>query len=194
MTKDTAEQTSAGTLRRRVPGEPWVWGLFAADLAMFTTFFISFAIDRQRHIEVFAESRDALYQGLALSNTLLVLTSSFMVAVGLKAVRAGGRHARGAFLIALGFGTAFAVVKVVEWSLLIAAGYRGANQFFVYYFTITGIHFMQLCGGLAILALLAVRAGSSPGRPTKLFESGCGFWHLVDLLWLIIFSLLYLGG
>ena len=54
--------------------------------------------------------------------------------------------------------------------------------------------FVHVCGGLLILAILAVRAGrpASAGGPTKLVESGCGYWHLVDLLWLIMFSLLYL--
>ena len=196
MSGGTAERTGGSAVRaRRIPGEPWVWGLFAADLAMFTAFFISFAVDRQRNLDVFAESQRTLYQGLALSNTLLILVSSFMVAVGLQSVRAGARHAPRAFYVALGCGAAFAIVKVVEWSLLIHAGYRGSNQFFVYYFTITGLHFTQLCGGLVILAFLAARATRSAdgGGPGKLFESGCGFWHLVDLLWLIMFSLFYLA-
>lgn len=180
---------------QRIPGEPWVWPLYAADVAMFTAFFISFAIERREQQSVFAESQRALYQGLGLTNTLLLLFSSLMVVVGLQAVRTGTPHARRAFLVAFGFGAAFAIVKVVEWSLLIQAGYRAANQFFVYYFTLTGLHFMQLCGGLMILAVLAVRAGKpGDGRGAgKLVESGCGFWHLVDLLWLMMFSLLYLA-
>ena len=171
-----------------------MWALFAADVLMFSVFFTSFAIDRSRQRHVFAEAQDALYQGMGLANTLLLLLSSLLVVVGLQSMRTGGRHARGAFCGALACGAAFSVVKVVEWSLLIHGGYRATNQFFVYYFSLTGLHFMHVCVGLLILVILAVRADRSAGGggPTKLTESGCGYWHLVDLLWLILFSLLYL--
>ena len=171
-----------------------MWALFAADMLMFAAFFVSFAVDRRKQADVFAESQDALYQGVGLLNTLLLLLSSLLVVVGLQSMRTGERRARSAFFGALACGATFAVAKVVEWSLLIDAGYRAANQFFVYYFSLTGLHFVHVCAGLLILAILAVRAGrpASAEGTTKLVESGCGYWHLVDLLWLIMFSLLYL--
>lgn len=179
---------------QRIPGDPWIWALFAADMLMFSVFFVSFAVDRRKQTDVFAEAQEALYQGVGLLNTLLLLLGSLLVVVGLQSMRAGGRRARSAFFGALACGAAFAVAKVVEWSLLIDAGYRAANQFFVYYFSLTGLHFVHVCAGLLILAILAVRAGrpASAEGTMKLVESGCGYWHLVDLLWLIMFSLLYL--
>jgi len=173
-----------------------MWALFAADTLMFSVFFVSFAVDRRKQKIVFAESQDALYQGVGLLNTLLLLLGSLLVVVGLQSMRTGERCARSAFCGALACGAAFAVAKVLEWSLLIDAGYRAANQFFVYYFSLTGLHFVHVCAGLLILGILAVRAGrpASDGGTTKLVESGCGYWHLVDLLWLMMFSLLYLAN
>lgn len=180
---------------RRIPGEPAAWLLFIGDTTMFAIFFMSFTLARQHHPEVFRASQAGLYQWMGLTNTLLLLSSSYLVALALASARRGDRRRSSyLFLAALTLGIGFATVKLVEWSLLIDKGYRAANQFFVYYFSLTGLHFMHTCAGLAVLAALAmrIRRATPDAHGMRLAESGCGYWHLVDLVWIIMFSILYL--
>ncbi len=179
-----------------MPGDPLVWVIFFADLLIFSVFFAMFARDRASQPAVFAESQRALYQSVGLTNTLLLLLGSLFVVFGLNALRAGHRPlARRGFILAMACGITFCVVKIVELSLLVAAGYRAANQFFIHYFSLTAIHFLHVWAGLVVLAIFVSYLRRSTGVDhMKLIESGCGFWHLVDLLWILMFSLFYLAS
>ena len=69
-----------------------------------------------------------------------------------------------------------------------------SNDFFMYYFVLTGVHFFHVVLGLGVLTVIAVKSRGrqiSSGRFTFI-EGGSCFWHVVDLLWIVLFSLLYL--
>ena len=70
----------------------------------------------------------------------------------------------------------------------------GANHFFLYYFVLTGLHLFHVCVGIGVLALLLTQARRSELSATRMafVEGGACFWHLVDLLWIFLFALLYL--
>jgi len=66
------------------------------------------------------------------------------------------------------------------------------NDYFMYYFMYTGIHLLHVLIGLGVLIYLCRRAPWAMPKEMPLFESGAVFWHLVDLLWIMLFTLLYL--
>jgi nitric oxide reductase NorE protein len=67
------------------------------------------------------------------------------------------------------------------------------GDFFMYYFTLTGLHLAHVLAGCAVLSVFLARWRSSPGPASPGgFESAAIFWHLVDLLWVLIFPFLYL--
>jgi nitric oxide reductase NorE protein len=70
----------------------------------------------------------------------------------------------------------------------------GANHFYLYYFILTGLHLLHLFLGLVVLALMAMQTRRTEISSTRMavIESGACFWHLVDLLWIVLFPLLYL--
>jgi len=92
-------------------------------------------------------------------------------------------------------GLAFMVSKAVEYTEKLEAGVSLlTNDFFMYYFTLTGIHLFHVLAGIVVLVVLWFMARSrsfEPGRPVVL-ECGAIYWHMVDLLWIILFPLLYL--
>jgi nitric oxide reductase NorE protein len=93
------------------------------------------------------------------------------------------------------FGWGFVIVKAFEWSARFAAGQTvGTNDFFMFYFMYTGIHLLHVLLGLFVLTMLlfVARRPSLDAGAVRLLEAGGIFWHLVDLLWIILFALFYL--
>jgi nitric oxide reductase NorE protein len=70
----------------------------------------------------------------------------------------------------------------------------GANHFYLYYFILTGVHLFHVCVGMAVLTVLlaATRPPELSATRLAVVEGGACFWHLVDLLWIVLFPLLYL--
>lgn len=145
-------------------------------------------------LALFLRSQATLNQTIGLANTLLLLTSSLAVAWGWHPVRAGKAGAAGLFLAALVLGVCFVVLKAIEYGQKISAGISLlTNDFYLFYFVFTGIHLMHVLAGVGFLAFMAQAARSrlASEHPTWI-ECGALFWHLVDLLWIVIFALFYL--
>jgi nitric oxide reductase NorE protein len=99
------------------------------------------------------------------------------------------------FRFALACGVGFSVVKIVEYTQKIRAGIViNSNDFYMYYYMFTGIHFLHVLIGMGVLAFMAHYASDGKFSAIKIghIESGASFWHVVDLLWIALFALLYL--
>ncbi|WP_322083347.1 cytochrome c oxidase subunit 3 [Burkholderia sp. BCC1972] len=187
---------SSGNNATRIPGEPGVWLLIFGDLCVFAVFFLHFVSARSHAPDEFAAAHTLLDRPIGLLGSLLLLTSSLFVALGVHRLRRQS-SARRQFSVAIAFGAAFVVCKLVEYGTKIHRGITPAtDDFFMYYFAFTGIHLAHVLLGLGILLLM--RKVSQPPASTQhllLIESGGLFWHLVDLLWIVLFALFYvLGG
>lgn len=178
---------------------PSIWTFIAIDCASFGLFFAVFMWERMPQAALFDASADQLDVRLGLANTLILITSSYLVALAVAAARRGDlADARGKLALGFGVGAAFAVLKVIEYSLKIASGITPqTNAFFGYYFGLTGVHFVHYLAGMIVLAIMlarARRAMSVEPRLASLMVSGGIFWHMVDLLWVFLFPMLYLLG
>jgi len=192
-TAKATAKTSAG--KGHIPGEEGVWVFIFGDLLVFAAFFVTYAIGRLDEPGVFAQSQALLDRQLGLLNTLLLLTSSWCVAHAVHAVRHNDPRARlltgGAILLGLGF----VIVKFFEYSAKIDAGITlNTNSFFIYYYMFTGIHLLHVLIGLGVLTYVFSRFNRAGQFQSGigLIEGGGVFWHLVDLLWIVLFALLYL--
>jgi nitric oxide reductase NorE protein len=181
---------------RRTPGEAGTWVFLFGDMLVFGVFFATFMYQRGRAPELFDESRRTLSIGIGLTNTLILLTSSLFVATAIRAIRTSERRAAQLLLIgAIACGLAFVGLKAVEYTAKVNAGHvPNANAFYLYFFILTGIHLIHVLIGIAILVLLFTQARRTElsAQRTALIEGGACFWHLVDLLWIVLFPLLYL--
>lgn len=180
--------------RSRYPGQPAMWFFVIGDLWIFTCYFACYMFDRGQNPEAFLRGQQMLSQGIGAFNTILLLTSSLLVAFCVQAVRAGAiAQAKRWLLLGGGCGVAFLLIKAAEWYIKISAGLpAGADDFFVYYFMFTGLHFLHVSLGLVILTLVFRELKTVKPPQTAFVESGATYWHMVDLLWIIIFALLYL--
>lgn len=184
--------------REHLPGELGIWIFILGDMAAFGLFFTVFVWERGGDPALFNASRDTLDITLGALNTLLLLTGSLCVIRGLAAVKAGrSRVARRWITAAMATGGLFGVDKVVEYVEQGRAGHGiGTNDFYMYYFMLTGIHLTHLCLGMGVLGYMRGLTGRAEltVRHVRNLESGASYWHMVDLLWIVLFALLYLMG
>ncbi|PQP52101.1 MULTISPECIES: cytochrome c oxidase subunit 3 [Mycolicibacterium] len=188
--------TAAPPHEKRVPGESGTWVFLFGDMLVFGAFFVTFLVERATAPEVFDAARTTLHVGVGVTNTLVLLTSSLLVVLALNAMRVGAAPiATRAVAAAIVCGLAFIALKVFEYISLAAAGHGpGANDFYLYYFILTGLHLFHVCLGLGALSFVLTQTRRTELSPTRtaLVEGGACFWHLVDLLWIFLFALLYL--
>lgn len=182
---------------RRIPGEGEIWVLIGGELLVFSLFFLVFAYYRALQPDLFFQSHLTLNRGIGLANTFVLLSSSLLVALGVRRVQQDRAGAVPLFRAALGCGAAFAILKAVEYAEKLRHGITPlTNDFYMYYFAFTAIHLVHVmvgCGGLIYMAAIARRRPHSPSR-TMIVECGGIFWHMVDLLWIMLFALFYLAG
>ena len=181
---------------RRIPGEQGTWVFLMGDMLVFGVFFATFMVERSKNPELFDVSRKTLHVGVGLTNTLVLLLSSLFVVMALGAIRAGARSVAGsAVAAAMVCGLAFIGLKVFEYYSALAVGHgAGANHFYLYYFILTGLHLFHVCVGMVVLGFLLTQTRRTEFSVTRMavVEGGACFWHLVDLLWIVLFALLYL--
>ncbi len=173
-----------------LPGELIMWILIASEVLVFGAGLSVMVVLRLMDAEGFAQAQAMLDGRAAAANTLILVTSGWMAARAERAARAGARRAaRIALGLAMLGGVAFLVVKGIEYSNDIAAGIgMETHVFFTFYYLLTGFHAAHVLAGVFVLALVAIRA-----RPDGV-QAGVMFWHMVDLVWVLILPPIYLLG
>lgn len=177
-----------------IPGEPGLWILVMGDLFVFALLFGTVAYYRLESPAIFHASQPTLNQLLGLTNTIALLTSSLFVVLALGAARAARASARLWTAAALALGLLFVVLKLLEYAQKSADGLLpDTNIFFMLYFVLTGMHLVHVLIGLIAL-LVMYRTLRRPHAPEglKIAECCAIFWHMVDVLWVVLFAIFYL--
>lgn len=193
---DVISAMQARGSKRHVPGEEGVWVFIIGDLTIFAVLFATYMFYRGQEPEVFNTGQRELNQGYGLTNTLLLLTSSLLVVAGVRAMHARrSTVAPWMFAGAMACGFGFGFVKFLEYGEKLSQGITPAtNNFYMYYFVLTALHFFHLVLGMGVLAFLvrAARTDQHASKEVALVEGGACFWHMIDLIWIVLFPLLYL--
>ena len=181
---------------KHVPGEAGLWIFLFGEIMLFSLYFIIFVHDRGNNVALFRASQTQLNQSFGLLNTVFMLSSSWFVAKAVRAARGDmGRTTPLCFAFALLCGMGFTVVKFFEYGEMIHAGITlQTNDFFMYYYMFTTFHLMHLLIGMGVLGVMAcyTLSGGFDARKITHVEIGASYWHVVDLLWIVLFALLYL--
>ena len=132
---------------------------------------------------------------MATINTLILLTSGYFMAVAVNHFKNQlFEKARTSLLIATGGGLVFVVVKAIEYAGKLEAGLTlSSNMFFTFYWLLTGFHLIHVITGLVILLAIGHKLRQQPASvDAEDVEAGGAFWHMCDLIWLMLFPVLYL--
>jgi cytochrome c oxidase subunit 3 len=175
-----------------------VWTFLATEVLLFGALFTAYAVYRAKYPALFQAEHLKLDRALGLANTIVLITSSLTVVLGVDAIRKGkARLLRMYYGATILLGAVFLCVKYVEWAAEFRHGvYPGTNIFFSLYFMLTGLHGIHVLLGMGILAYVVVLAGRgrlSESYTTPAEMSGL-YWHFVDLVWIYLLPLLYLIG
>ena len=174
-----------------------MWLFLASEVMLFGSLFSSYALLRAG-APAWPDQSAVLSVPMASVNTLILLASSVTIRYSWTALReqhlARFRQLM-AFTILLG--TVFLIVKGVEYNDKLALGLRPAtSNFLALYFTMTGLHALHVVAGLVVNAYLLLPGArmwsAEPRRFTNRVELAGLYWHFVDVVWLILFPVLYL--
>lgn len=180
---------------RHLPGDLAMWLFILAELSVFALLIVAFAVTQVIKPQLFADSRQLLDTSTGLAMTLSLLSAGLLAALAQQRVRQAQAHqAAGLLLLALLAACVYLALKLGEYQHLLSLGLGlEYNTFFTLYWILTGFHFLHVLLGMLILAWLAGgcrRGRYGPGNCSG-FESGVLYWHMVDLVWVVLFPLVY---
>lgn len=185
-----------------------MWLFLATEILLFAGLFVGYAYFRSVFPLAFREGSAHLDRILGTVNTLVLVTSSLTVAIAVSVARAGrGRVAAGALSLTIALGLTFLAIKSVEYGHKVEQGalpgkwFRlddavpGSNLFYTLYWLSTSLHALHVTIGLGVLAWMARRSwrGNFSSAYFAPLENAGLYWHLVDLIWIFLFPLLYLA-
>ncbi len=178
-----------------VPGEPGLWIFLLGDMTLFGLFFLAFAVQGRADRAGFADGAAELGATTGAVNTLVLLTSSLLVVYAVRMVRSGRPGAARPLLVGtVACAVCFAVLKIGEYVAEVGTGVTPVSSLFAtYWFVLTGIHLFHVVVGVVLLAVLWWRLRDGSVGRLRFAEGAAAYWHMVDLLWLVLFALLYLG-
>ncbi|WP_428311822.1 cytochrome c oxidase subunit 3 family protein [Hydrocarboniphaga sp.] len=182
-----------GQARQAEPIQRDIWVLVLFEAITFSGYFLVYMYFRAQNAELFLQSQQQLNAGLGFANTLLLLLSSWFMARCVQASRER-RYAQASRLVYLTIacGALFVCGKLYEWTTKIRAGIElSTNEFYSYYYFLTGIHVLHVLIGFVFLGVVAWQLHGPQRRNHQIVDDTGIYWHMVDFLWVIIFALLY---
>ena len=199
---DPVQQREAATLG--------MWAFLATELLFFGVLFAGYTLCRVRFPDAFAEASRHTDMLLGTLETAVLLTSSCAVALAVREVQLGGRRLATALLgRTAALGAAFLVMHGLEYyaeyreGLVPAIRYtqhgpyaQGMEIFYCLYYFITLFHSLHVAIGVAVLLAMAWRTwrGAFDLDYHTPLELTALYWHLVDIVWIFVYPLIYLGG
>ncbi len=178
------------------PGGILIWVIIVVELITFLGGLTAFSVYKAHHPAVARAAGAHISALTGTINTLVLITGGFFMAYGLTALqKSDARKAARFTLLAVISGIVFLVVKSVEYRLKFDAGIGlSGNMFFTYYFLITGFHYIHVLLAVIILSVLyiSIKKGKYDGENYLDVATGAAFWHLCDVIWMMVFPVFYL--
>lgn len=182
------DQSTSHSVLDDLPGDLMMWVLIVSELVVFGAGLLAYLTVRLGDPEGFAAAQDQLHRVSAGINTVVLVTSGWFAARAAQDAHHERRRAAQTNLALAGLlGIVFLILKGLEYTDAAAKGLgTETHPFFTFYWLLTGFHAAHVVAGLVIMGLVAIRARADQ------VEDGMLFWHMVDLVWVILFPVIYL--
>jgi cytochrome c oxidase subunit 3 len=186
-----------------------MWLFLSTEILLFAGLFVCYGCYRYLFPEAFAAASRHLDLWLGTTNTVILITSSLTAALAVHYAKEGKNNlVVWMFILTIAMAGVFLVIKGFEYShkfhegalpgphyTMEAVQLAGAPLYFTIYFLATGLHAFHVIVGMSVLGWLTIRTARlknlGPNNYTGI-ELGSMYWHLVDLIWIFLFPLLYL--
>jgi len=196
--------------QQRESAKMGMWVFLLTEILLFGGLFVAYGIFRAWNPEMFYNAHKFLDVKLGTINTIVLITSSLTMALAIRSMQINRKGLTIVNLIlTLGFALAFLVIKYFEYShkielgqlpgnLYTFTGVEGNNPhiFFSIYFAMTGLHGLHVLIGMIVIVWVLRRTlkNQFSGEYYTPLEMTGLYWHLVDMIWIFLFPLLYLIG
>lgn len=194
MTTETTTPTPPPSAPFYPPGGLLIWSLVLMELFTFGVALIVFGVNERAAPEVFKVGRENLNLFFGFTNTAFLVISGYFMATAVERFKGGG-NSRTPILIAMAGGVLFLILKGFEYYGKVDAGMTlGYDVFTTYYWLLTVFHVLHVAIGLIILNVMQrrLRPNAKTALKAEDLEASAVFWHMCDLIWLIIFPIIYL--
>ena len=183
-----------------------MWLFLFTEILLFGGLFLLYAVFLHRYPGEFHQGGLELSRVFGAANTIVLITSSFTVALAISALQQGRKvMSQGLLAATIALAVVFMINKYFEWSAKIghgiypgspelAEGAGGTNIFFGLYYVITGLHGLHVIIGMVLLAFsyVWIATGKITHQRLSMLDNSGLYWHLVDLIWIFVFPLFYL--
>ncbi len=172
-----------------------IWFLIYVEFSEFAFFYVVFLIGKANYPEIFYQGPAHLNTMAGMLNTLILITGSFFVARAVAAIKQDQRKKTILFLWLTFFtGAAYCVIKLWEYQWNVASGFDStSNYFYAVYYYLTFNHFVHVLMGMSVIlwVTIGMHLGYYNSSHHSTLESSGLYWHMIDLMWIVIFPLLY---
>lgn len=187
-------------IKKYPPGDFGIWIIIYIELITFGALFLGYAYSRRLDVELFNKSQLLLEQNFGFINTILLITSSYFIVKAIEIIKKDEKTntffvASNYIFGAISLGVVFLFLKIFEFVGKYQEGINlSTNKFFMFYFLLTMFHFLHVLLGVIILFNLYKKTKIGGYTKSNLMglETGASYWHMVDLLWIILFPLIYI--
>ncbi len=192
----TANITSKKTDISNPPGGILVWLLIILEVLTFLIASIVFLHYKENNIEVFRASQHHLNPIVGTINTVVLITSGYLMASSIIYLRKSNNKKSAELMkygILLGF--LFLAIKGFEYYAKIEIGIGFTyNIYFTFYWMMTGFHFIHVLFGIGLLSYIYKGIKKEKYNSNNIFDvaSSITYWHMCDLIWILIFPIFYL--
>jgi len=175
------------------PGGILLWILIFLELITFGAVLLVFVANGRDNLEMYHQSRHMLNPTFGAINTIFLLTSGFFMANTITEFKTNNIKKASFYLnLTMIGGLLFLLLKSVEYYFKIADGHTlGYNTYLTFYWLLTGFHVIHVIVGLVILVFMRYSLKKGKAELEDI-EAGGAFWHMCDLIWLLLFPTLYL--
>ena len=177
------------------PGGILIWIIIFLELFTFGAALIAMVYYGNQELELFHNSSLKLNTTYGMINTLFLLTSGYFMAISVSEIKKGNKEKfKKLLLFTMFFGGLFLCLKSFEYYEKLNEGLDiGYNTFFTFYWMLTLFHVIHVIVGLVILATVyfGIRKEKSTTNIEDV-EASATFWHMCDLIWMMLFPVIYL--
>ncbi len=176
-----------------LPGDLAMWFFIFAELFVFMIFFASYAYARSQNVALFDTYQKTLDRNIGAINTAFLITGSLFVVLSMACIHSGQvKKARGWLVLAEGMGVGFLSLKIIEFSDKLSHGVSlSTNTFYMFYLSLTFFHFLHVILGMVVLGIMIKAMSRIEEFGVHGIESGAAYWHMIDLVWIVLFPLVY---
>jgi len=182
--------------QRLLPGDLAIWFFIFAELLVFGIFFVVYSMQRLQNLELFNQYQETLNKETGAINTVLLITASYFVVRAVEEIKKNNISSCVNWLYAsLAMGAGFLMLKSYEFYSKFSVGIgMDTNDFYFFYISLTFFHFLHVILGMIIIFAVVIFAkkGKYSAQEHTGIETAASYWHMVDLVWIVLFPLVYI--